>query len=309
MDSSWNEPLPEVSFIVPSCAGRSTIEPTLQSIQGQSSSLSREIVVVDSSAAGLPESLEKLYPGLRLFHESTRRWPGAARNLGAERARGRWIAFVDADAVLEENWLERLHSTLLTNPRGVVGGRVVNANPEEDEGSVLHWLEFSEFLPGGKGGPRPFISSSNLLIERTRFLKSGGFDERLRMSEDSAFCHRYTGPVLFCGATGVRHPHRTGADQVHEHLRKHGHWSGVYRALYPAPGSFLVNWPALSRLLPLWRLPLVVWRVCSSSPAQTGKCVRLLPSLLRGLAAWSRGFREGLESRAADAQANRPSTL
>ena len=173
---------------------------------------------------------------------------------------------------------------------------MANSNPGADAGSVLHWLEFSEFLPGQRGGPRPFVSSSNLLIRRERFLETGGFDERLGMSEDAAFCLLYPGAVLFCPETGVRHRHREEWGQVLEHLKRHGHWSGIYRRLYPGPGSFLAKWPALSRLLPLWRLPRVVWRVCRSRPAETGKCLRLLPALLRGLVAWSRGFEDGLRA-------------
>ena len=288
---------PDISFVVPSYQSDSTIEMTLRSIRRQESSLSYEIVVVDSSPGGLPAALETRYPELQVVQSSHRLWPGAARNLGAGWARGRWLAFVDADAVLERNWLECLHGKLQIDPGGMAGGRVANSNPEADAGSVLHWLEFSEFLPGRwRGGPRPFVSSSNLLIGREQFLETGGFDERLGMSEDTAFCRLYSGAVLFCLETGVRHRHREKWDRVAKHLERHGHWSGIYRRLYPAAGSFLVKWPSLSRLLPLWRLPRVVWRVCTSSPAETGKCLRLLPALLQGLVAWSGGFEKGLRA-------------
>ena len=289
---------PDISFVVPSYQSESTIELTLRSIQGQETSLSYEIVVIHSSPSSLPAALETGYPELRVVRSSHRLWPGAARNLGAERARGRWLAFVDADAVLEKNWLECLYGSLQIDPDAMAGGHVANSNPEANAGSVLHWLEFSEFLPGQRGGLRPFLSSSNLLIRRERFLEAGGFDERLRMSEDAAFCRLYSGGVLFCPQTGIHHRHRGEWDQVRKHLRLHGHWSGVYRRLYSSPGSSLARWPSLSRLLPLWRLPRVAWRVCTCNPAETDKCLRLLPVLLRGLAVWAGGFEEGLRTEA-----------
>ena len=287
---------PDISFVVPSYRSESTIEMTFRSILGQNGPFSCDIVVVDSSPGGFPATLRTRYPDIQVIQSSRRLWPGAARNLGAERAGGSWLAFVDADAVLERDWLECLHGKLQTSPDGMAGGRVANSNPEADAGSVLHWLEFSEFLPGQTGGLRPFVSSANLLIRREHFLEAVGFDERLRMSEDAAFCRLYSGSVVFCPKTGIRHRHRAEWDQVVRHLKRHGHWSGIYRRLYPGPGSFLGRWPALSRLLPLWRLPRVVWRVCTSCPAETGKCLRLLPALLRGLVAWSVSLEEGLRN-------------
>ena len=91
---------PDISFVIPSYQSESTIELTLRSIRGQETPLSYEIVVVHSSPGSLPAALETDYPELQLVRSSHRLWPGAARNLGAERARGRWLAFfVAAGAV------------------------------------------------------------------------------------------------------------------------------------------------------------------------------------------------------------------
>ena len=72
---------PDVSFVVPSYQSASTIEMTLRSIREQESSLSHEIVVVDSSPDGRPATLRTRYPDLQVEHNPRRLWPGAARNL------------------------------------------------------------------------------------------------------------------------------------------------------------------------------------------------------------------------------------
>ena len=285
---------PDISFVVPSYRSHLTIAATLRSIQAQGSELRHEVIVVDSSPEPLPADLAELCSNLRLLRQSQRLSAAAARNLGAARARGEWLAFVDADAMLERDWLGTLLSEIRVRPGAVVGGRVANADPQGDAGCVLHWLEFSEFLPGLRGGPRDFLSTSNLLLRRESFLATQGFDERLKMSEDSAFCRGYPGVVIFCSETGVLHQHRQEWAAVLTHLNQLGYWGGVYRRLYRVAGSFLGRWPGLSRLLPLWRLPRIVWRVCSHRPAEALRCLRLLPSLGRGLRAWSRGFERGL---------------
>ena len=295
MDLGWKNSTPEVSFVIPSYASLPTIEKTIESIHTQSSSLSREILVVNSSLEGLDTSLKSLYPNVNIIQVPTQLWPGAARNLGAKTARGEWLAFVDADAVLEKNWLECLHSMLLENPLAAAGGWIMNGKPAENLSSVLHWIQFSEFLPDQRSSVRSFISSSNLLINRKQFLRSGGFDERLRMSEDSAFCLGYSEPLLFCSDTGIRHYSEIKTDRVKKYLQTHGKWSGQYRSLYPASSSFLFQSSTLTRLLPLWRLILIMWRVHRTG-GSTEKPLYFLPALYQCLVFWSHGFETGLKS-------------
>lgn len=296
MDSdSRLQAAPEVSFVVPSYRSGDGVKATLESIDRQKSPLTREILLVDSSPGD--DSLPNLdhMCQLRIVRSATRLCPAAARNRGAQLARGRWIAFVDADAVLEGHWLHRLHALLLEDPAAVTGGWVANANPEWDPSCVLHWLEFSQFLPGATEGDRSLISSSNMLLSRERFLSSGGFDESFEMSEDSVFCHHYQGPVRFCNSSGISHRHRTGWPEVLQHLRQLGYWSGTFRRRDAVSGSFLASRPAWSRLLPLWRLPRIVLRVVLADSRQLSRCLRLMPALFKGLRMWAAGFREGLQ--------------
>jgi glycosyltransferase involved in cell wall biosynthesis len=53
-----------------------------------------------------------------------------ARNKGIEKSTGEFVAFIDDDAVADENWLKMLHEVYLSNHRaGGVGGKV-----------LLNWL-------------------------------------------------------------------------------------------------------------------------------------------------------------------------
>ena len=53
--------------------------------------------------------------------------PAAARNTGAERARGALLAFTDDDCRPGPEWLRRLAERFTREPERAIGGRVVNA--------------------------------------------------------------------------------------------------------------------------------------------------------------------------------------
>ena len=56
--------------------------------------------------------------------------PAAARNKGAIQAGGDYLAFTDDDCIPTADWLSRLSAAFVQYPERMVGGRVVNALPE-----------------------------------------------------------------------------------------------------------------------------------------------------------------------------------
>ncbi|MFQ5741406.1 MAG: glycosyltransferase family 2 protein [Acidobacteriota bacterium] len=286
---------PEVSFVVPSYRSRSTLGATLDSIRRQHTCRCCETLVVDSSAEGTAEWINAAYPDIRIITSPSRLRPGEARNLGAGRARGSYLAFLDADARAEPNWLETLHRRLNHDASvQLTGGWVANANPSSIASRVLHWIEFSQFLPGQTAAPRQSLSSSNLLIRREDFLKAGGFDPTFAMAEDLIFCRKFAARIYFEGSTGIRHFHRSQWGQVSSHLTRLGYWSGRYRREYPGRGSWLTRIPRLSFLLPFYRGPRILFRVWRTDWKEGLHCLFLLPAVTAGLFAWSGGFCRGI---------------
>ncbi len=68
------------------------------------------------------------------------RGPGAARNLGLAEAKGEWILFLDADDLLEPDYLERRLSVLESYPQArIVAGPWKNFYPQAPDVFETHF--------------------------------------------------------------------------------------------------------------------------------------------------------------------------
>ncbi len=253
--------------------------------------------MVESSGDGTAQSIQKRFPRVTVHALSSRTYAGTARNLGSAQARGRYFAFLDADVVVAPEWLERLHSRLASSSKiRMVSAAIANGNPTAVS-RILHWIEFSHYLPGLPSGFRAALSSSNLLIHRRDFRSTQGFDENLAMAEDLALSERLSDCLYFDGSTTLRHYFRLDWVEVRTHLASLGYWSGLYRLKYGGSGSWLRHLPLLSFVLPCFRLPRIVGRVFYSSPLQGLSALAHLPLILAGLFSWTRGFYRGIKAR------------
>src|SRR6476469_9419044 len=87
------EAVPDVSVVIASYNASSTIERCLRALTTISTAVPFEVVVVDSSQDGTAEVIAANFPEVTLLRAGTRLYPGDARNLGVEKARGDILAF------------------------------------------------------------------------------------------------------------------------------------------------------------------------------------------------------------------------
>jgi GT2 family glycosyltransferase len=255
-----------------------------------------EVLVVDSSPVSVGDWLRTTFPSVQLLHSASRLYPGAARNLGVEQSSAEVLAFVDADVILAPGWLDAAHRKLLSNPGIVaVGGVIANANPSHLASKLQYWAEFSDYMPGQKGGVRPALSSSNLLIHRKQFQNHGGFDAALRMGEDLLFSLQFPGKLYLEPAACVSHFNRTRFGSVLPHLRSLGYWSGLLRTRVDLPGSWLSAAPSsLAYSLVPYRTIRILHRVLRSDTRQGLEALLYSPLLLMVLTWWAKGFAAGI---------------
>lgn len=98
---------PEVSVIIPCGPGHERwLSEALDSVQAQTAWNWECIVVFDGDDGGLAAPFWSAYPWVRFLWTGIRSGAGSARNLGAKHARGKFLAFLDADDLLLPDFLE-----------------------------------------------------------------------------------------------------------------------------------------------------------------------------------------------------------
>ena len=138
------------SIVIPSYCSWATLPNVLDALGDQLGS-GREVILVDSSpdAESRLQTAVERWPWLTAVALDERTSPGKARNLGANRAQGELLAFLDADAMPEPGWLAGLEQALGPE-HNVVAGAVANGTPQSPVGTAGYLLEFSAWLPGGR---------------------------------------------------------------------------------------------------------------------------------------------------------------
>lgn len=113
---------------------------------------------------------------------------GALRNRGAAIARGEWLAFIDADVEMPENWFELLFDLESAGQADVMGLDL--HTPAEAPWYADAWQRRTLRPDSQPLHVVQWLPSSNLLMRRRWFDKVGGFNEQLRTGEDKELTMR-----------------------------------------------------------------------------------------------------------------------
>lgn len=131
---------PRLSVIVPFYDVEEFLEDCLASIAGQTFR-DLEVIMVDDGSTDCSAEIARSYverdPRFVLLH-SDNKGPGAARNLGIERAQGELIGFVDGDDVVPHNAYELLVHSIEESGSDMISGGVQRLGRTGLRRSALH---------------------------------------------------------------------------------------------------------------------------------------------------------------------------
>ena len=177
-----------------------------------------EVVVVNDGGTPPPVTLvERLRrrPDLVLL-EQPRSGPAAARHTGVARARGGLVPRPADACGPGPGWLAPRAARLAADPDAAVGGRTVNALPDNPFSSASQLLVDHLYAHHNGDGAAPrFLASNNVAFPRRTLLDLGGFDAAFPRpaGEDRELCDRWRRRGLrmaFAPDAIVHHAHVLG---------------------------------------------------------------------------------------------------
>jgi glycosyltransferase involved in cell wall biosynthesis len=199
-----------LSVVVPARDAAHLIEPLLAGLERQEGAPEWELVVVDNGSRDDTAALAEHSPACaRVVRRTRGEGPGPARDAGVAAARGRLLAFTDADCRPTPGWLAAGARAL---QRAAVVQGAVAPEPGVPVGPYDRtlWVRFDYGL----------YPSANLFMRRELFERLGGFDDPFQRGDSRPFgedtwlvwqARREGEPVDFCADALVHHAVLPGA--------------------------------------------------------------------------------------------------
>lgn len=285
----------DVTVIVVSYNTRELTLACLDSVLEQTTDVSFQVVVVDNhSVDGSPEAIRNTFPSVDLISPGENLGFGAANNLAAETAKGRFLLLLNPDTVILDGAVQKIVRFADQHLRyGIFGGRTFfgdgTLNPTSCWGRPTPWSLFcrctglSVILPGTSlfdgeaygGWARDtvrevdIVTGCFLLIRKPLWDELRGFDPEFFMyGEDADLCLRaraHGHRSMICPEARLIHyggrSESVPADKLARLLKSEGrlyqrHWRGVWPRLVPwMQAAWVLDRLVVWTLLAVLRIP------------------------------------------------------
>lgn len=189
----------------------------INSIKEYTKDISYEIILIDNlSPDGSGDKLNELFKDNIIYIQSgANLGTSKAFNIGAKKARGKYVLWINTDILIKENFIKKLFDFMEKNPScGICGGNLVdfkgnpthsfkrylpNAKTIKKEKGLLYIKNFNknnvkkslEYNYTGQPLEVGYITGADMMIRASLFEEVGYFNERIFMyAEETDFTFR-----------------------------------------------------------------------------------------------------------------------
>lgn len=264
----------DLSIVIINFNTRALTEQTVRSVFDSTKEVVYEIILVDNSTKPEEKMPEPEDSRVILLTDVENKGFGNACNLGAAKARGEYVLFLNSDTIIHDGALDRCMDYLRSNPGvGGLGIHTLLRDGTLDHGcrrgfptpmaSLYYFTGMDRrhpesrkygayrqtFLDENETSDTDCVSGAFLMMPRAVFEQLGGFDERFFMyGEDVDLCYRIKEAgfrvVYFAGASMT---HLKGSSGLHTKSKTviyhfHHAMTLFYDKHYKKKYNFLVTW-------------------------------------------------------------------
>ena len=264
-DTATIQQIPTVAFVIPHMGRPELLQQTIASILAQSAFMQVEqIVVVTKNTAPLQlASHEKL----NIVYAGTAKTISEQRNIGVRQTHSEYVAFLDADIQLAQDWLAVCLQMIQSNPDISLVSAKQSAAPQAGPIERLRTALSNTSLDQAVA----FLPGRNLLLKRSLHDSIGGFPEHLQTCEDYFYTEKVSkhGQLFYTSKTDYVH---LGEDKTLNQTFSKEIWRSEYNLRSVSGRTVpLREWPSI--LLPFWfciailALPLSLYWPALLAPA------------------------------------------
>lgn len=180
--------MPQVSVIIPTYNRKTYVQETIDSVLAQIFTDYEVIVIDDGSTDGTGEALQARYGDRITYIWQENQGESAARNLGIEKAKGEFIAFLDSDDIWLPHKLKKQVAYMENHPLVDLlfgcnrlidqDGRPIESSAPSNYQAMVPFDKTILYFWNPIGGP------STTLIRKSRLDWVGGFDPTIKFGED-----------------------------------------------------------------------------------------------------------------------------
>jgi len=232
---------PAISLITPTYNRAHVLSDAIRSALAQTFTNFEHIIVDDGSVDNTREVVESFHdPRLRYFH-ITNSGATAARNYGIERAKGKWVMYLDSDDELFPACMQTMHDSLEAHPEAVFGfPRADRARELYEDGKLVRTIDDSGDTPPQFTIKDIFMRNAGFGCDgfthlRRLFHEGLMWDEDLKSMEDWEFMmtigEKYPNGFLYVPVVLYRYRQRYGADNMVSQA-EYKTWADAFEHIY-----------------------------------------------------------------------------